>query len=213
MTYQHRYFCIKEIGEYMEMEKQKYAKFQWFTFVILIPVIFTTILVLVILSVAGFDIAGKSKDLLSEVPLVEKLFKKEPVEVIGEKPLEKQGSDDLEKQLEETIEEQAIMIKALEQDLTNRETEIQKLNQKINSLESELKDKESNEAGIKTKDITKLYENMSSKKAAEIIPKLKNEEAMLILTSLDDKQAADILSKMSVDDAVKFTNLLATDNQ
>ena len=53
---------------------------------------------------------------------------------------------------------------------------------------------------------------MSSKKAAEIIPNLKEAEAMLILTSLDDKQVADILTKMSVDEAVKYTNLIASDS-
>jgi flagellar motility protein MotE (MotC chaperone) len=197
----------------MENNKQEYGKFQWFFFVILIPTIFTATLVLVILSVAGFDVLGKTKTLLAEVPVIEKLFKDEKLETTTDAEADvkeaTQLKDEKEK-LEKTIEEQSSIIGALEKDVTIKEKEIQNLNQEINSLESQIEDINNTNSENKSKDIAKLYDNMSSKKAAEIIPNLNEADAMLILTSLDDKQVADILTKMTVDDAVKYTNLLAS---
>jgi flagellar motility protein MotE (MotC chaperone) len=197
----------------MENNKQEYGKFQWFFFVILIPTIFTATLVLVILSVAGFDVLGKTKTLLAEVPVIEKLFKDEKLETTTDAEADvkeaTQLKDEKEK-LEKTIEEQSSIIGALEKDVTIKEKEIQNLNQEINSLESQIEGINNTKSENKSKDIADLYDNMSSKKAAELIPNLNEADAMLILTSLDDKQVADILTKMTVDDAVKYTNLLAS---
>ncbi|QGQ46855.1 MotE family protein [Metabacillus sediminilitoris] len=199
----------------MENEKQEYGKFQWFFFVILIPIIFTLTLVIIILNVAGFDLLGKTKAVIAEVPVIEKVFKdKEQETNINESEEVRNAAKQIEekKELEQTIEEQTSMITALEQDVTTKDKEIQKLTQEIKSLESQIEDIEKSTAEKKSKDITKLYDNMSSKKAAELIPGLKEDDALLILTSLDDRQVADILSKMIVDDAVKYTNLLAANS-
>jgi flagellar protein FlbB len=196
----------------MEDEKQEYGKFQWFFFVILIPIIFTITLVVIILNVAGFDVLGNTKSVLAEVPVIEKFFNDKEQETKVNEAAEARNTvkqNEEKKELEQTIEEQTSMIKALEQDVTTKENEIQKLSQEIKSLESQLEDIKKSNAEKKTKDITKLYDNMSSKKAAELIPRLKEADAILILTSLDDRQVADILSKMPVDDAVKYTNLLS----
>ncbi|MFS0879815.1 MotE family protein [Metabacillus niabensis] len=200
----------------MENEKHEYGKFQWFIFVILIPVLFTITLVVVILSVAGVDILGKTKAVLAEVPIVEKLFddekeKQDKGETVQSDKVSVANEEN--KKLENTIEEQTSMISALEQDVTNKETEIQKLQQEIKSLEEQLETINQSDSQDKAKDISKLYDNMSSKKAAEIIPKLNQDDALTILTSLDDKQVADILAKMTVDDAVKFTSLLASPSE
>ncbi|OAS83334.1 MULTISPECIES: MotE family protein [Metabacillus] len=196
----------------MENKKQEYGKFQWFFFVILIPTIFTATLVLVILSVAGFDVLGKTKTLLG-VPVVEKLFNDDKQETTTDAEVavkEATQQKDEKEKLEKTIQEQSSIIGALENDVTIKEKEIQNLNQEINSLESQIEDINNAKSENKSKDIAKLYDNMTSKKAAEIIPNLNEADAMLILTSLDDKQVADILTKMTVDDAVKYTNLLAS---
>ncbi|WP_226528286.1 MotE family protein [Metabacillus niabensis] len=198
----------------METEKQEYSKLQWFFFVIFIPVVFTLTLVLIILSVAGFDVIGKAKSMITNIPVVENLVNKEkenPDETaIAVKEQETQGEN---KKLEKTIEEQANMISALESDVGAKEKEVQKLTQEISSLEKQIEEIAKAEEESKSRDIGKLYDNMSSKKAAEIIPNLTQDDALLILSSLDDKQVADILSKMSVEDAVKFTNLLSSNSE
>ncbi|WP_169908378.1 MotE family protein [Metabacillus halosaccharovorans] len=198
----------------METKKQEYSKLQWFFFVIFIPVVFTLTLVLIILSVAGFDVIGKAKSTITSIPVVENLVNKEkenPDElVIAEKEQETQEEN---KKLEKTIEEQATMISALESDVGAKEKEAQKLTQEISSLEKQIEEIAKAEEESQSRDIGKLYDNMSSKKAAEIIPNLTQDDALLILSSLDDKQVADILAKMSVEDAVKFTNLLSSNSE
>ncbi|MBZ5749874.1 MotE family protein [Metabacillus rhizolycopersici] len=200
----------------MESEKQDYGKFQWFFFVILIPIIFTVTLVVIILSVAGFDVFGKSKAVLAEIPVIEKLFKDEKQDTINDREIVAQETatqKEAKKQREQTIEEQATMIGALEKDVSMKEKEILTLNQEIKSLETQIEEIKEADLEKNSKDIAKLYDNMSSKKAAEIIPNLNEEDAILILTSLDDRHLADILSKMAVDDAVKYTNLLSSNTQ
>ncbi|MCM3441097.1 MotE family protein [Metabacillus halosaccharovorans] len=198
----------------METEKQEYSKLQWFFFVIFIPVVFTLTLVLIILSVAGFDVIGKAKSTITSIPVVENLINKEkenPDEsAIAVKEKETQEEN---KKLEKTIEEQATMISALESDVGAKEKEVQKLTQEISSLEKQIEEIAKAGEESQSRDIGKLYDNMSSKKAAEIIPNLSQDDALLILSSLDDKQVADILSKMSVEDAVKFTDLLSSNSQ
>lgn len=200
----------------MESKKQDYGKFQWFFFVILIPIIFTVTLVVIILSVAGFDVFGKSKAVLAEIPVIEKLFTDEKQDAINDREIVTQETatqKEEKKQLEQTIEEQTTMISALEKDVTMKEKEILTLNQEIKSLEIQIEEINKADSEKNSKDIAKLYDNMSSKKAAEIIPNLNEEDAILILTSLDDRHLADILSKMAVDDAVKYTNLLSSNTE
>jgi flagellar protein FlbB len=200
----------------LKSEKQDYGKFQWFFFVILIPIIFTVTLVVIILSVAGFDVFGKSKAVLAEIPVIEKLFKDEKQDTINDREIVAQETATQKKekkQLEQTIEEQAIMIGALEKDVSMKEKEILTLNQEIKFLETQIEETKKADSEKNSKDIAKLYDNMSSKKAAQIIPNLNQDEAVLILTLLDDRHLADILSKMTVEDAVKYTNLLSPNTE
>jgi flagellar motility protein MotE (MotC chaperone) len=198
----------------MENNKQDYGRFQWFFFVVLIPLLFTVTLIVVILTVSGYDVLGKMKDVLANITGVEKLVEDKqgmtssnPKSDIDKKV---EQLTEVKRNLEKTIEEQVTMIAAYEKDLSNSEKEIQNLNQEIKSLEEQIEDINNAESKNKSKDIAKLYGKMSSKKAAEIIPKLKEADAMHILTSLDDKQVADILTKMTIDDSVKYTNMLAS---
>ena len=200
----------------MESEKQDYGKFQWFFFVILIPIIFTVTLVVIILSVAGFDVFGKSKAVLAEIPVIEKLFTDEKPDNLNDREIVAQETatqKEEKKLLEQTIEEQTTMISALQKDVSMKEKEILTLNQEIKSLETQIEEIKKADSENNSKDIAKLYDNMSSKKAAEIIPNLNQDDAVLILTSLDDRHLADILSKMTVEDAVKYTNLLSSNNE
>lgn len=169
------------------------------------------------MTVAGFDVLGKTKGVLANIPGVEKFVEDNqgktpsPAKSDEAKKLERQINEN--EKLGKTIKEQNAMIVAFEKDLSNSEKEIQTLQQEIKSLESQLEAYETSTEEEKGKDIGKLYKEMSSKKAAEIIPNLKEDDALFILSSLDEKQVSDILTKMTIEDAVKFTNLIAADNE
>jgi flagellar motility protein MotE (MotC chaperone) len=184
------------------------SKLQWTFFVIVIPFIFTVTFITVILTVAGVDVAGKMKEAI--------LHLQGTAEHTGvhEKKNSKNADASLTAELEEenklqktTIEKQQQEISALENDADLKVREIQQLSQEVKSLKEQLLGTENKEK--EGKDIAKLYEKMSSKKAAEIIPFLTDEEALLILTSIKDDQLIAVMEKMSAEDAAKYTKMLA----
>jgi flagellar motility protein MotE (MotC chaperone) len=58
------------------------------------------------------------------------------------------------------------------------------------------------------KDIVRTYETLSAKKAAPIITKMTNDEALKILTNIKAETLAGILENMQPEDAAKYTQLL-----
>ncbi|MFC0271296.1 MotE family protein [Metabacillus herbersteinensis] len=193
----------------MEKTERDYGKFQWFFFVIFIPVLFTLILVSVILTMAGFDPLGKTKDFASTLPFIDKLVEEEKVnsdtnvQKVSEKLQQEQTG------LKKTLANQNADISALENDVSLKESEIGRLNQEVKSLEEQIKLLEESNKESSSKDIAKIYGEMSSKKAAEIIPILDTDDAMMILTSIKDDQLTAVLEKMTAEDAAKYTKLLA----
>jgi flagellar motility protein MotE (MotC chaperone) len=173
------------------------SKLQWTFFVIVIPFIFTVTFITVILTVAILHLPGTAEHT-----------------GVHEKKNSKNADASLTAELEEenklqktTIEKQQQEISALENDADLKVREIQQLSQEVKSLKEQLLGTENKEK--EGKDIAKLYEKMSSKKAAEIIPFLTDEEALLILTSIKDDQLIAVMEKMSAEDAAKYTKMLA----
>lgn len=188
------------------------GKLQWVFFVIIIPILFTVTFIVVILSVAGIDVLGKLKETISHIPGTAEILNED------EKQTETAPADDQTKMLKEenkqqksTIEKQDLDISALENDADLKEKEIQKLSQEVKSLKDQLQltNEPTEVTEEEGKDIAKLYENMSSKKAAEIIPLLTDEEAGLILSKIKDDQVVAILEKMPAEDAARYTKMLA----
>lgn len=189
----------------METSEKEYSKFQWFLFVVLIPTIFTLIVVFVLLSVAGLNPLGAMKEFAIKVPGISSIFNDEEKEV--QKLEEAEGSVE---ELEAEILAKETKITELEKALETKSGEIQTLENEIRNLSDELiKLQDERLAKSKSLDeLTKMYEMMSPKNAAKIIPNLKEEEATEILTSIDTKKLAAIFEKMAPEDAAKFTQLI-----
>ncbi|USK35703.1 hypothetical protein LIT25_10610 [Bacillus sp. F19] len=189
----------------MKNNENDSSKLQWTFFVIVIPFIFTVTFITVILTVARVDVAGKMKGVIlhlqgtAEHTSVHEEKNSKNADASHTAELEKAN-----KFQKNTIEKQQQEISAAENDADLKVREIQQLSQEVKSLKEQLLGTENKE-----KDIAKLYEKMSSKKAAEIIPFLSDEEALLILTSIKDDQLIAVMEKMSVEDAAKYTKMLA----
>lgn len=192
----------------MKKNENDSSKLQWTFFVIVIPFIFTVTFITVILTVAGVDVAGKMKEAISHLPgtadHTSVQEKKNSKNADASPAAELEVENKLQKT---TIEKQQQEISALENDADLKVREIQQLSQEVKSLKEQLLGSENKEK--EGKDIAKLYEKMSSKKAAEIIPFLSDEEALLILTSIKDDQLIAVMEKMSAEDAAKYTKMLA----
>ncbi|MEH7382525.1 hypothetical protein V7138_18830 [Bacillus sp. JJ1533] len=189
----------------MEPNEKEYSKFQWFLFVVLIPSFFTLVVVFVLLSVVGFKPLGAMKDFASKVPVISTLFNDEENDTQVKKEDEVSVTD-----LESEIQEKESKITQLENVLETKDGEIQSLELEIENLSDELlKLQEERLAKSKSlQDLTKMYEQMSPKNAAKIIPNLKDNEAREILSSINTEKLAAIFEKMSPEDAAKFTQLI-----
>ncbi|MFD1777895.1 MotE family protein [Fredinandcohnia salidurans] len=188
----------------METNEKEYSRFQWFLFVILIPSIFTLVVVFALLSVAGFKPLGVMKDFVAKVPAISSLISDEKKEQNPEE------DEIVIADLESEIQEKETEITQLENELVTKSDEIETLENEINNLSDELvKLQEERLAKSKSlNELTKMYELMSPKNAARIIPNLKEDEAREILSSIDTEKLAAIFEKMSPEDAAKFTQLI-----
>ena len=57
-----------KLGEAMSESEKKHSKIQWFFFVILIPAVFAVILFVIVMSVLGFDMIEKGKQIGASLP-------------------------------------------------------------------------------------------------------------------------------------------------
>ncbi|HZG61090.1 MAG TPA: nucleotide exchange factor GrpE [Anoxybacillus sp.] len=192
-----------------ETSEKSYSKLQWFLFVVLIPLLFGITLTLVIVTVAGVNVFDAVKKYGEKIPGISQLIQDE------QKPSEQILQDRLIEQ-KATVEEKTLQIKQLEQELENKQKEIDSLKKEIERLNAEIETKEQSTETEKEqeqkqaiKDIVKMYESMSAKNAAQIIPELSDNDAVTILSSINSEKAADILEKMDPANAAKYTSLLA----
>lgn len=186
-------------------EKEEYSKLQWFFYVVLIPSFFTLIVAFVLLSVTGFNPIGAVKGFASKVPVISSLFDDEEKEAQVQKENEVSVAD-----LETEIQAKESKITQLESELETKNGEIHSLELEIENLSDELvKLQEERLAKSKSlNDLTKMYEQMSPKNVAKIIPNLKEDEAREILSSINTEKLAAIFEKMSPEDAARFTQLI-----
>ncbi|MCH1623782.1 MotE family protein [Fredinandcohnia quinoae] len=189
----------------METTEKDYSKIQWFLFVIFIPTLFTVILVIVLLSVAGVNTLGMVKDFAEKVPVISNLFTEE------EKATEKnEKTEEKVVKLQTEISKKKESIDKLEKSLTTKQEEIDSLKLEISKLTNELTSLQEDtlSKGRTFEELTKMYETMSPKNAALIIPNLKESDAKEILATIKTDKLAAILEKMSPEDAAKYTELL-----
>lgn len=202
---------------HVDNTKKENGKLQWFLFVFVIPVFFTAVLAIVILTIAGVDVAGPIKQLTSKVPFVSAMTgaEKTGAQKQDSKNVNNQGNDEKQIQIadqKKTINRQKQDLKALENDAALKQSKVQQLNQQVLALQHKLDDVQKKDQQTQQKDMSSIYTKMTNKKAAEIIPVLGDKEAVKILTALNDDQIAGILEKMSAQDAAKYTKLMAGQN-
>ncbi|KEZ50093.1 MotE family protein [Metabacillus indicus] len=187
----------------MKNDEKETGKFQWLLFVVIIPFFFTVTFIAVILTVAGIDVTGKLKETAALLPGISA---EQKASGHAKSSAEKELKDENELQKSE-IKRQQQDIAALENDRDLKEKEIQRLSQELRSMEEQLKAAAAE--GENGRDVAKLYDKMTSKKAAAIIPLLSDEEALKILKAIGDDQVISVLEKMSPEDAAKYTNMLS----
>lgn len=197
----------------MSQETEKgYSKIEWLFYIIILPIIFISILTVVVLWFLDYDVKEKVFMALNNVPVIEKLIDDEQFTEVNyvNKNLSK---DELQFQVDElkiTLNEKNQVISQNDIIISAKDEEIILLNEQIDALKIEINEKNTSEKTREQEiaDLAKIYENMNPKNAANIISYLSLEESALILKSMSLEAKSSILEKMDQRKAADISILL-----
>ncbi|WP_404450072.1 hypothetical protein LG307_09645 [Sutcliffiella horikoshii] len=179
-----------------EEVEEKYTFLQKLLYLFIIPLLFTLVIVLGYLTYEGRNIFEVAQSFLPS---------NKEVAVTEEKKEEEEDTSSPSSSSQDVI--------LLERQISDKEREITKLVAKLDEANSRIEDleKQQQEVRASTKELAKLYEGMSTKKAAQIIMELEQEMALLLLNELSTSKTSSILGQMEPEQAARFTELLADD--
>lgn len=211
--------------EQLEAEKS-YSKLEWFFYIILLPCLFTLILIMIILSFMKVDVITPILEAGNKIPYLEKIIPdpKQPEKefaVYGEtfnvqpSDLAEAENTKLQDQIDkyqQLITEKDEKIKELEEKLKASEERLQVVQGELDQLKADQKASEEEEKKALTKEVSDLYSTMTASKAAPILSNLENQEAVAILAEMDNRKRSQILAKMDPKKAAELSVLLMEGN-
>lgn len=181
----------------MEIEEKRYTFFEKLTYLFIIPVLVVLTLTLGALTYYGINVFELANSFIPN-----------KAETITTEENNNDGSIEGKKVQEDAINKDIVL---LERQLQEKQNEILKLQEqlkdasmKINELELE-----SEEVKKSIKDLSNMYEKMSTRKASQIIVELEEELALKILLNLSGNKVSAILAQLEPTVAAKYTKLLA----
>lgn len=188
---------MKKDNQIEEVEG-KYTFMQKLLYLFIIPLLFTVVVVLGYLTYEGKNLFEVAKSFLPP---------KEEVSTSVEEQEEQEASSP--KANDKTSSSQDVIL--LERKVSEKEREITKLLSQLDQANKRIEDLQQQQQEVKasTRELAKLYEGMSTKKAAQIIMELDEGMALLILKELSTSKTSSILGQMEPKQAARFTELLA----
>ncbi|MDQ0159092.1 MotE family protein [Alkalibacillus salilacus] len=185
------------------MEQNKEAntsKFQWFLFVIIIPVIFAITLVLIVSTFAGVNPIEKAQEYGSQMPVVGSF-----ITTSEEETQEQQIANH-----EATIQDQKATIDELEATISTKDQEIEELSNEITQLTEQLESQEEAQA-TREESISQLarsFTEMNEENAASVMANMEQSVVLDILEGMNDGERGTILAEMDAELAATLSNAL-----
>lgn len=189
----------------MELDNEGSAgKFERFLF-LMIPIIFTLVLLGVLLTLFNMDFRDNALQIANKIPLLEKWVPNPSVDasVDPEQKKEEQvtSSENTIKELKAQLVQQEENLKKVTEEKTAQTTQVEALQQQIEDMKTEA------EAVVSTEetedpyqkqvaDLAKLYGGMKASKAAPIMENLTTEEMVQIFSVMNKASKTAILEKM-----------------
>lgn len=214
---------VKQSIDNMDIEEeQKSNKIQWFLFVIIIPLIFSILVILIVLSLTGVNVFEKVKDISNTVS-TQVFHNNDKQDTKTTEQYKKEIVD-----LEAEIKNKDAEIKSLTSVVDSRDQTIQQAEAEKQQLQKQLDDLQNNQnttqgTGQSTQntqnlqsttnssnEVIKTYEAMSPKKSAPIFAKMSDADAVGILANLKAETVAKILEQLPPADAARLTKRLKT---
>ncbi|MEC0169964.1 MotE family protein [Paenibacillus graminis] len=192
----------------MEFETEGSAsKFERFLF-LMIPIIFTLVLLGVLLTLFNMDIRNNVLAIANKIPVVEK-WVPDPPQSADEAPDPKEqakeqaaSSDKTIKELKSQLAAQSEQLKKANEDTAAQATKAEALQKQIDSIKEEAAAAEAGTGDTddpyvkQVKDLAKLYAGMKASKAAPILENLTTDEMVQIFSVMNNASKTAILEKM-----------------
>ncbi|RDI47456.1 MotE family protein [Falsibacillus pallidus] len=194
----------KTLEKGLEDKREKNNKFQWFVMVIFIPVLFAITIALIVLTFAGVNVFEKGKQIGEHIPFISGMLNKDSNTAIKEYESKMTSLEAVIKDKEGQIDQLSNKIEAQADEKDKLLLEQERLQQEIGELKQIQDD---NKKAFK--EIVHTYETMSPKSAAPIILKMKDDEAVHILSQISNESLAQILEQMPPANAAKYTEKLS----
>ncbi|AKG37727.1 hypothetical protein VK70_12090 [Paenibacillus durus ATCC 35681] len=186
----------------MELENEESAsKFERFLF-LMIPIIFTLVLIGVLLTLFNMDYRNDMLQIANKIPLVNKWVPDPKEDTAGSQQQEKQeaSSEATIKELKDQLAKQEETVKQLNEQKTSQDQEVQDLKTQVDEMQqtasSQEQAKEQDEHEKKIAAMTKLYAGMKASKAATIMQNMTTEEVVQLLSGMNNDSKTAILEKM-----------------
>ena len=192
----------------MEFENEGSAgKFERFLF-LMIPIIFTLVLLGVLLTLFNMDFRANALQIANKIPILEKWVPNPAVDSTDDPQQQQQkqvaSSESTIKELKAELAQQEENLKKLTEEKTAQDTQVQALQQQIEDMKTEAAEaavvstEETEDAYQKqVTDLAKLYAGMKASKAAPIMENLTTEEMVQIFSVMNNASKTAILEKMN----------------
>lgn len=197
----------------METAQEKsYNRLEWIFYIIILPLLFTTILTGVLLHFLGVNVVQSLQVWLNQVPYVKSIVPDPSLEAGRTLTAEEEAAllNERLEQMNAQLTSKDGELAQLQKIAVERESKIKELEEQIKGLEQALEEKRISEETQQNeiKKLAQLYEGMSASRAAPIIEALTLEEAVLVMKAMKPDSQADIFSKMDPQKAADISILL-----
>ncbi|MYL33144.1 hypothetical protein GLW08_01505 [Pontibacillus yanchengensis] len=191
--------------EYNQLESKKTNKFQWFVFVILIPLLFAVTFALIVMTIGGVNVFQKVQEYGGKIPVVSSM-------VSSDNTQENQEPQSAE--LQATVQDQNAQIQQLKGTVSQKNQTIEELNQQIEELTNQLNEKAKSDQQRSEimKNMSSSFKEMDPEEAAPIIAQLDQSTAVSILQQMPDEERGNIFAKMSPEQAATLTSALVNNS-
>lgn len=201
----------------MELENEGAAgKFERFLF-LMIPILFTLVLIGVLLALFNMDYRNDMLKLANKIPIVEKWIPDpETTEADNADSKDKQteSSSSTIKKLKSQLAEQEAKVKELTEQKTAQDQQVKSLQDQIKSLQTAqdasaptpsptedphakaVADMTKLYAGMKPSSAANIMKNMTTDEVVQLLSGMNNENKLAILEKMDPKTAADVSVKL-----------------
>lgn len=206
---------MANIDNDMELENEGSAgKFERFLF-LMIPIIFTLVLLGVLLTLFNMDIRNNVLEVANKIPILEKWVPDPPTDPSKPKEESKKqevSSNSTIKELKAQLAQQEESLKKVTDEKTAQDTKVQALESQIEGMKTEAaaaaeaSTEETEDPYQKqVSDLAKLYAGMKASKAAPIMENLTTEEMVQIFSVMNKASKTAILEKMDPQKAADVT--------